>query len=230
MSKATKLWDEWCKAFIAKHKPLGELEPTLSYSDQRWGASIQIRQCEPCEVTWLEDIGVSGWGSSPLAAVEACIVAGEAYEMAEAGSVLIWMADRQVIKLPDGTLTIVDSSSAQKPGVDAPCPTRKQGCDNPQLDGQPETCHGSHNEGTTPIEEAMSPLDYELARELVSKGLATSVGQILDSANSPNWEGCRGYDWECCVPFHIKNSWGKLSASMRLVALSMALCAANEIS
>ena len=85
MSKATKLWDDWYPQFIANHTRLGELEPTLEYAFGDWLASIQIRQREPYEGTWLEDIGVSGTGLTPLAAVQACIAAGEAYERAEAG-------------------------------------------------------------------------------------------------------------------------------------------------
>jgi len=79
MSKATRIWDEWYPQFIAKHKQLGELEPTLSYSCGQWSASITIRQGEPYERDWLEDIGVIGCGSTPLEAVQTCIAVGNAY-------------------------------------------------------------------------------------------------------------------------------------------------------
>jgi hypothetical protein len=113
------------------------------------------------------------------------------------------MANRQVIEQPDGTLTIDDSSSAQKPGFDVPCPTRKQGCDNPQQYGQPEACHGSHNQGMTPIEEKLMTLCCEEAN--------LSRESMLNSITSPNWSnGWEWGDWTKYAHAELKDEWSNL--------------------
>lgn len=100
--------------------------------------------------------------------------------------------------------SIDDSSPAQKPGFDVPCPTREQGCDSSQQDRQTTACRGSSQQGMTPIEEKL----LAIARTLPSRS-------GLDRLDTPDWLS-NSFAWEQYVPDGIRDSWHCLSLESRL--------------
>ncbi|MBL8826055.1 MAG: hypothetical protein JNM18_03660 [Planctomycetaceae bacterium] len=109
-------------------------------------------------------------------------------------------------------MTIDDSSSAQKPNVTVPCPTRKQGCDNSQENGQLETCHGSHNGDMTLIEEKL----------LQECAIITNLtdAEVLAKVNDPDWQSSeRMYDWRNHVCNEVRTAWCQLAIESRMACM-----------
>ncbi len=53
-------------------------------------------------------------------------------------------------------------------------------------------------------------------------------GEVLDSLHGPDWDACRGWQWELYVPRDIRDLWGSLPTEAQLATFIAASNRAQE--